>query len=48
VDYKQPVEIVALTSIPKTPANKIDRRALRVLWNERLTLRRSADSPSSA
>ena len=48
VDYKQPVEIVALTSIPKTPANKIDRRALRALWNERLTLRRSADSPSSA
>ncbi|HEY0813103.1 MAG TPA: AMP-binding protein [Pseudonocardia sp.] len=32
VGYKQPVEIVVVPALPRTAANKIDRRALRAGW----------------
>ena len=34
VDYKRPAVVVVTDTIPKTPANKTDRKALRQMWTE--------------
>ncbi|WP_425472942.1 hypothetical protein [Streptomyces botrytidirepellens] len=42
--YKRPAAIMVIDSIPHTPANKVDRKALHALWADAVS--RPSDIPS--